>query len=185
MAGGRQHHTWLPLTATIRKPARDVAQYTIPAPARRVPRLANKEFSDAWKYGRRGNWQTGSYDPQLDLYYIARAMPNRTTRVSQGRQFVLSSILAIRPDRRNGLVLPERAERTASTSTPSAGKCARRTRVAGEMRQGAHHAHKKASCMCWTRTNGKADRGDSVRGKQNWAKVHRPQDRPPGSDRSA
>src|SRR6267142_1608245 len=45
--------------------------YTIPAPGEKGSETwPNKELSDAWKYGGAATWQAGSYDPQLDLYYI-------------------------------------------------------------------------------------------------------------------
>ena len=46
-------------------------RWTVPAPGEPGSETwPHSEMPDAWKYGGAATWQPGSYDPQLDLFYI-------------------------------------------------------------------------------------------------------------------
>ena len=81
---------------------------------------------DAWKYGGGATWQTGSYDPQLDLVYwgTGNAEPYNPTYRGGARQ-PLHRQRARDPaeDRRDRLALPVHAERRATTSTAPTRTC--------------------------------------------------------------
>ncbi len=75
-------------------------RWTIPAPGEPGSETwPNKEMPDAWKYGGGATWQPGSYDPELDLFYIGtgNAEPyNPKYRAGMDSLFA-ASVLAIRP----------------------------------------------------------------------------------------
>jgi alcohol dehydrogenase (cytochrome c) len=75
-------------------------RWTIPAPGEPGSETwPNKELPDAWKYGGGATWQPGSYDPQLDLFFIGtgNAEPyNPKYRAGMDSLFA-ASVLAIRP----------------------------------------------------------------------------------------
>jgi alcohol dehydrogenase (cytochrome c) len=74
--------------------------WTIPAPGEKGSETwPNKELPDAWKYGGGATWQPGSYDPELDLFYIGTGNPepyNPKYRAGMESLYA-SSLLAIRP----------------------------------------------------------------------------------------
>ena len=74
--------------------------WTIPEPGQKGSETwPNKDMPDAWKYGGGATWQPGSYDPQLDLFYIGTGNPqpyNPKYRAGMDSLFA-SSLLAIRP----------------------------------------------------------------------------------------
>ncbi len=74
--------------------------WTIPAPGEKGSETwPNDTLPDAWKYGGGATWQPGSYDPQLDLFYIGtgNAEPyNPKYRAGMDSLFA-ASVLAIRP----------------------------------------------------------------------------------------
>jgi len=69
-------------------------RWTIPAPGE-----PNKELPDAWKYGGGATWQPGSYDPQLDLFFIGtgNAEPYNPKYRAGMDSLYAASVLAIRP----------------------------------------------------------------------------------------
>jgi len=74
--------------------------WTVPEPGQKGSETwPNKDLPDAWKYGGAATWQPGSYDPQLDLFYIGTGNPepyNPKYRANLDSLYA-SSILAIRP----------------------------------------------------------------------------------------
>ena len=74
--------------------------WTIPAPGEKGSETwPNKEMPDAWKYGGGATWQSGAYDPELDLFFIGtgNAEPyNPKYRKGMDSLFA-ASMLAIRP----------------------------------------------------------------------------------------
>jgi alcohol dehydrogenase (cytochrome c) len=74
--------------------------WTVPAPGEKGSETwPNKEFPDAWKYGGAATWQPGSYDPQLDLFYIGtgNAEPYNPKYRAGMDSLYAASVLAIRP----------------------------------------------------------------------------------------
>ena len=74
--------------------------WTVPAPGEKGSETwPNKEFPDAWKYGGAATWQPGSYDPQLDLFYIGtgNAEPYNPKYRGGLDSLYAASVLAIRP----------------------------------------------------------------------------------------
>src|SRR3954471_19995646 len=74
--------------------------WTIPEPGQKGSETwPNKDMPDAWKYGGGATWQPGSYDPQLDLFYIGtgNAEPYNP-KYRQGMDSLYAAcVLAIRP----------------------------------------------------------------------------------------
>jgi len=74
--------------------------WTVPEPGQKGSETwPNKDMPDAWKYGGAATWQPGSYDPQLDLFYIGTGNPepyNPKYRAHMDSLFA-ASLLAIRP----------------------------------------------------------------------------------------
>src|SRR5258706_9033765 len=74
--------------------------WTLPAPGEKGSETwPHKELPDAWKYGGGATWQPGSYDPELDLFYIGtgNAEPyNPKYRLSMDSLYA-ACVLAIRP----------------------------------------------------------------------------------------
>jgi alcohol dehydrogenase (cytochrome c) len=75
-------------------------RWTVPAPGEPGSETwPNKELPDAWKYGGAATWQPGSYDPQLDLFYIGtgNAEPYNPKYRGGMDSLYAASVLAIRP----------------------------------------------------------------------------------------
>jgi alcohol dehydrogenase (cytochrome c) len=75
-------------------------RWTIPAPGEPGSETwPNKELPDAWKYGGGATWQPGSYDPQLDLFFIGtgNAEPYNPKYRAGMDSLYAASVLAIRP----------------------------------------------------------------------------------------
>jgi alcohol dehydrogenase (cytochrome c) len=75
-------------------------RWTIPAPGEPGSETwPNKDMPDAWKYGGGATWQPGSYDPQLDLFYIGtgNAEPYNPKYRAGMDSLYAASVLAIRP----------------------------------------------------------------------------------------
>jgi alcohol dehydrogenase (cytochrome c) len=74
--------------------------WTVPEPGQKGSETwPNKDMPDAWKYGGAATWQPGSYDPQLDLFYIGTGNPepyNPKYRANMDSLYA-ASLLAIRP----------------------------------------------------------------------------------------
>lgn len=74
--------------------------WTIPAPGEKGSETwPHKEMPDAWKYGGGATWQPGSYDPELDLFYIGtgNAQPYNPKYRGGMDSLYAASLLAIRP----------------------------------------------------------------------------------------
>ncbi len=75
-------------------------RWTVPAPGEPGSESwPGKDMPDAWKYGGAATWQPGSYDPQLDLFYIGTGNPepyNPKYRAGLDSLYA-ASVLAIRP----------------------------------------------------------------------------------------
>ena len=75
-------------------------RWTVPAPGEPGSETwPNKDMPDAWKYGGAATWQPGSYDPQLDLFYIGtgNAEPYNPKYRAGMDSLYAASVLAIRP----------------------------------------------------------------------------------------
>jgi alcohol dehydrogenase (cytochrome c) len=75
-------------------------RWTIPAPGEPGSESwPHKDFPDAWKYGGGATWQPGSYDPQLDLFYVGtgNAEPYNPKYRAGMDSLYAASQLAIRP----------------------------------------------------------------------------------------
>ena len=75
-------------------------RWTIPAPGEPGSETwPNQELPDAWKYGGGATWQPGSYDPQLDLFYIGtgNAEPYNPKYRGGMDSLFAASVLALRP----------------------------------------------------------------------------------------
>jgi len=75
-------------------------RWTVPAPGEPGSETwPGKEFPDAWKYGGAATWQPGSYDPQLDLFYVGtgNAEPYNPKYRGGLESLYAASLLAIRP----------------------------------------------------------------------------------------
>ncbi|HKA44084.1 MAG TPA: PQQ-dependent dehydrogenase, methanol/ethanol family [Burkholderiales bacterium] len=75
-------------------------RWTVPAPGEPGSETwPSKEFPDAWKYGGAATWQPGSYDPQLDLFYVGtgNAEPYNPRYRGGLDSLYAASVLAIRP----------------------------------------------------------------------------------------
>src|SRR3954469_10432413 len=74
--------------------------WTIPAPGDKGSETwPHKDMPDAWKYGGGATWQAGSYDPELDLYYVGtgNAEPYNPKYRAGMDSLYAASQLAIRP----------------------------------------------------------------------------------------
>ncbi len=75
-------------------------RWTIPAPGEPGSETwPNDTQPDAWKYGGGATWQPGSYDPQLDLFFIGtgNAEPYNPKYRGGMDSLYASSVLALRP----------------------------------------------------------------------------------------
>ena len=73
--------------------------WTVPEPGQKGSETWPKDMPDAWKYGGAATWQPGSYDPQLDLFYIGTGNPEPyNPKYRKGMDALYAaSLLAIRP----------------------------------------------------------------------------------------
>jgi alcohol dehydrogenase (cytochrome c) len=75
-------------------------RWTVPAPGEKGSETwPHKDMPDAWKYGGAATWQPGSYDPQLDLFYIGtgNAEPYNPKYRAGMDSLYAATLLAIRP----------------------------------------------------------------------------------------
>jgi alcohol dehydrogenase (cytochrome c) len=75
-------------------------RWTIPSPGEPGSETwPNKEMPDAWKYGGGATWQPGTYDPQLDLFYMGtgNAEPYNPKYRAGLDSLYAASLMAIRP----------------------------------------------------------------------------------------
>ena len=74
--------------------------WTIPEPGQKGSETwPHKDMPDAWKYGGGATWQSGAYDPQLDLFYVGtgNAEPYNPKYRAGMDSLYAASMLAIRP----------------------------------------------------------------------------------------
>jgi alcohol dehydrogenase (cytochrome c) len=74
--------------------------WTIPAPGEKGSETwPHDKLPDAWKYGGGATWQPGSYDPELDLFYIGtgNAEPYNPKYRGGMDSLYAASVLALRP----------------------------------------------------------------------------------------
>src|SRR5262245_23513751 len=74
--------------------------WTVPAPGEKGSETwPNDTLPDAWKYGGAATWQPGSYDPELDLFYIGtgNAEPYNPKYRGGLDSLFAASVLALRP----------------------------------------------------------------------------------------
>ncbi|HTD91991.1 MAG TPA: PQQ-dependent dehydrogenase, methanol/ethanol family, partial [Burkholderiales bacterium] len=74
--------------------------WVIPEPGQKGSETwPNKDMPEAWKYGGGATWQPGSYDPQLDLFYIGtgNAEPYNPKYRAGMDSLYAACLLAIRP----------------------------------------------------------------------------------------
>src|SRR6267143_127971 len=146
--------------------------YTIPAPGEKGSETwPNKELSDAWKYGGAATWQAGSYDPQLDLYYIGtgNAEPYNPAYRKGMDSLYCASILAIRPKTGEMVWYYQSVPNDSFDFDASAESVLAELVVDGEMRKVLINAHKNGFLYVLDRTNGKLIAANPFV-KQNWAK---------------
>jgi len=75
-------------------------RWTVPAPGEPGSETwPHKELPEAWKYGGAATWQPGSYDPQLDLFFIGtgNAEPYNPKYRGGLDSLYAASVLALRP----------------------------------------------------------------------------------------
>src|SRR3989454_1112182 len=146
--------------------------YTIPAPGEKGSETwPNKELSDAWKYGGAATWQAGSYDPQLDLYYIGtgNAEPYNPVYRKGMDSLYCASILAIRPKTGEMVWYYQTVPNDSFDFDASAESVLAELVVDGEMRKVLINAHKNGFLYVLDRTDGKLIAANPFV-KQNWAK---------------
>ena len=146
--------------------------YTIPAPGEKGSETwPNQEFPDAWKYGGAATWQAGSYDPQLDLYYIGtgNAEPYNPVYRKGMDSLYCASILAIRPRTGEMVWYYQTVPNDSFDFDASAESVLAELVVDGEMRKVLINAHKNGFLYVLDRTNGKLIAANPFV-KQNWAK---------------
>lgn len=74
-------------------------RYTIPAPGEPGSETWPTSIPDAWKYGGGATWLSGSYDPELDLFYrgTGNAEPYNPIYRGENDSLYTASVIAIRP----------------------------------------------------------------------------------------
>jgi alcohol dehydrogenase (cytochrome c) len=74
-------------------------RYTIPAPGEPGSDTWPASMPDAWKYGGGATWLSGSYDPELDLFYrgTGNAEPYNPIYRGEADSLYTASVIAIRP----------------------------------------------------------------------------------------
>src|SRR5689334_5907666 len=74
--------------------------WTVPGPGEKGSETwPHKDFPDAWKYGGAATWQPGTYDPELDLFFVGtgNAEPYNPKYRGGMDSLYAASLLAIRP----------------------------------------------------------------------------------------
>jgi alcohol dehydrogenase (cytochrome c) len=145
--------------------------WTIPAPGEKGSETwPHKTKPDAWKYGGGSTWQTGSYDPELDLVYmgVGNAEPYNPEYRAGMDSLYTASVLAIRP--KTGQIvwyyqyIPNDAYDFDSTAEPQLAEIP----INGQMRKVIINAHKNGFLYVIDRTNGKLIAANPFV-KVNWA----------------
>jgi alcohol dehydrogenase (cytochrome c) len=132
--------------------------YTIPAPGEKGSETwPNRELPDAWKYGGAATWQVGSYDPQLDLYFIGtgNAEPYNPAYRKSMDSLYCASILAIRPKTGEMVWYYQTVPNDSFDFDANAESLIADLRVDGQARKVLITAHKNGFLYVIDRTNGK------------------------------
>jgi alcohol dehydrogenase (cytochrome c) len=145
--------------------------YTIPAPGEKGSETwPNRELPDAWKYGGAATWQVGSYDPQLDLYFIGtgNAEPYNPAYRKSMDSLYCASILAIRPKTGEMVWHYQTVPNDSFDFDATAESLIADLRVDGQVRKVLINAHKNGFLYVIDRTNGKPIAANPFV-KVNWA----------------
>ena len=145
--------------------------YTIPAPGEKGSETwPNRELPDAWKYGGAATWQVGSYDPQLDLYFIGtgNAEPYNPAYRKSMDSLYCASILAIRPKTGEMVWYYQTVPNDSFDFDATAESLLADLRVDGQVRKVLINAHKNGFLYVIDRTNGKPIAANPFV-KVNWA----------------
>jgi alcohol dehydrogenase (cytochrome c) len=132
--------------------------YTIPAPGEKGSETwPNRELPDAWKFGGAATWQVGSYDPQLDLYFIGtgNAEPYNPTYRKSMDSLYCASILAIRPKTGEMVWYYQTVPNDSFDFDATAESLIADLRVDGQVRKVLINAHKNGFLYVIDRANGK------------------------------
>src|ERR1051325_1648196 len=145
--------------------------YTIPAPGEKGSESwPNRELPEAWKYGGAATWQVGSYDPQLDLYFIGtgNAEPYNPAYRKSMDSLYCASILAIRPKTGEMVWHYQTVPNDSFDFDATAESLIADLRVDGQVRKVLINAHKNGFLYVIDRTNGKPIAANPFV-KVNWA----------------
>ena len=161
--------------------------WTIPAPGEKGSETwPNKDIPDAWKYGGGATWQPGSYDPELDLFYVGtgNAEPYNPKYRGGMDSLYAASVLAIRPKTGEMVWYYQYLPNDSFDFDGTARKHPRRHPGRRQAAQGAVQRQQERLPVRDRPDQRQADRRASVR-ESELGEAHRPQDRPAGADRSA
>ena len=145
--------------------------YTIPAPGEKgAETWPHAEMPDAWKYGGAATWQAGSYDPQLDLYYVGtgNAEPYNPTYRKGMDSLYCASFLAIRPKTGEIVWYYQTVPNDSFDFDASAESVIADIPVDGKPRKVLINAHKNGFLYVVDRTDGKLIAANPFV-KVNWA----------------
>ena len=146
-------------------------RWTIPAPGDPGSETwPNKDKPDAWKYGGGATWQYGSYDPQLDLFYIGtgNAQPYNPVYRAGMDSLYAASILAIRPKTGELVWHYQYVPNDSFDFDGSAESTLADIRIDGQLRKVLINANKNGFLYVLDRTNGKLIAAHPFV-NQNWA----------------
>jgi len=146
--------------------------WTIPAPSEKGSETwPNKELPDAWKYGGGATWQPGSYDPQLDLFYIGtgNAEPYNPKYRGGMDSLFAASVLALRPKTGEMVWYYQFLPNDSFDFDGTAENIIADIQVEGKPRKVLLNANKNGFVYVIDRTNGKVIAAHPYV-NQNWAK---------------
>ena len=131
----------------------------------------NKEFPDAWKYGGGATWQPGTYDPELDLFYIGTGNPEPYNPKYRGGMDSLyaASVLAIRPKTGELVWYYQFVPNDSFDFDGTAESILADVRIDGQIRKVLLNPNKNGFLYVIDRTNGKLIAAHPFV-DQNWAK---------------
>ena len=146
--------------------------WTIPAPGEKGSETwPNKEMPDAWKYGGGATWQAGSYDAELDLYYVGtgNAQPyNPKYRMGMDSLYAATQ-LAIRPKTGELVWHYQYVPNDSFDFDGSQESILADVRIDGKPRKVLFNANKNGFLYVLDRTNGQLISARPFT-NQNWAK---------------
>jgi alcohol dehydrogenase (cytochrome c) len=146
--------------------------WTVPAPGEKGSETwPNKEFPDAWKYGGAATWQPGSYDPQLDLFFIGtgNAEPYNPRYRGGLDSLYAASVLAIRPKTGEMVWYYQFLPNDSFDFDATAENIVADMQVEGKPRKVLINVNKNGFVYVLDRTNGKPIAAHPFV-NQNWAK---------------